>query len=247
MMQKRYNSVYLAPHLDDVVLSCGGQIAQRTRRDERVLIVTVTAGDPPVSNLPPFAQAHHKSWQLDAETVVADRRLEDVTAVQILRADYYHLDLLDAIYRRDGTNGTALYNDDLALFGEIPQAEADLVDRLARQFAALPATDHVIAPLTVGGHIDHRLTRAAAEKVFPVLTYYEDYPYVQWNGLGSSVSADWDCEIVQLSVDDLAIKIAAIAAYQSQIEHLFENIEDMRQRVTAYAKKIGGERLWMQR
>ena len=41
----RYHAIYLAPHLDDAVLSCGGQIFERTARGENVLVVTVMAGD----------------------------------------------------------------------------------------------------------------------------------------------------------------------------------------------------------
>lgn len=245
-MHERYNVLYLAPHLDDVALSCGGQIAQRAARGERVLIVTVTAGDPSADNLPPFAQAHHQSWQLDAETVVANRRAEDVDAAKILGADYHHLDFLDAIYRRHGEDGAALYNDDLALFNEIEPAEAQLVDELAHQLAALPSADLVISPLTVGGHVDHRLVRKSAEIAYDQLAYYEDYPYVQWNGLGDSVNGDWESETITLTSHDLKTKIGAIAAYKSQIEHLFENLADMQQRVTAYANTVGGERLWKQ-
>ncbi len=242
-MRERYNALYIAPHLDDVALSCGGQIAKRTRLGEQVLIVTVTAGDPPVDDLPPFALAHHQSWQLDAETVVADRRAEDIESARCLGADYHHLDLLDAIYRRSH-DGQALYNNDLQLFSTVPSAEATLLEQLAVKLRGLPSADLVVAPLAIGGHVDHRLVRQAAEQTFATLTYYEDYPYVQWGGLGDAVASGWECELISISEKDHRAKIAAIAAYKSQIEHLFENYTDMQMRVTAYADQIGGERLW---
>lgn len=243
-MQERYNVIYIAPHLDDVALSCGGQIAQRTHRGEKVLIVTITAGDPPTGNLPPFAQAHHVSWQLDAETVVADRRAEDARSAQILGADYCHFDLLDAIYRREGKDGSAHYNNDLQLFGDIAPVESVLVDQLVEKLLGLPSADLIIAPLAIGGHVDHRMTRFAAESAFATLVYYEDYPYVQWNGLGDSVTTGWMSELIPISEDALTTKIAAIAAYKSQIDHLFEDYDDMLVQVTTYAHQIGGERLW---
>ncbi|MEZ4728018.1 MAG: PIG-L family deacetylase [Caldilineaceae bacterium] len=46
-MPSVYDAIYLSPHLDDVALSCGGQIFGATRTGQRVLIVTITAGDPP--------------------------------------------------------------------------------------------------------------------------------------------------------------------------------------------------------
>ncbi len=243
-MQERYHTLYLAPHLDDVALSCGGQIAQRTQRGDRVLIVTVTAGDPPTENLPPFAQAHHQSWHLNAETVVAERRAEDARSAQILGADYCHLNLLDAIYRRSSTDGQALYNDDSQLFSEVAPAEAVLIEQLTEQLVRLPSADLIISPLAVGGHVDHRLVRQSAEQAFPTLAYYEDYPYVQWGGLGDVVVGNWESTLIPLSADELATKIEAITAYQSQIDHLFESLEDMRQCIIAYTEQIGGERLW---
>ncbi|HFC11960.1 MAG TPA: hypothetical protein ENJ56_03875, partial [Anaerolineae bacterium] len=74
IMLAHYTYIFLAPHLDDVVLSCGGQIAQYTQAGETVLIVSITAGNPSLDNLPPFAQAHHISWALDEDAVAGRRR-----------------------------------------------------------------------------------------------------------------------------------------------------------------------------
>ncbi len=43
---REYAHIYIAPHLDDAVLSCGGQIAQHTATGARVLVVTICAGSP---------------------------------------------------------------------------------------------------------------------------------------------------------------------------------------------------------
>ncbi len=39
--------LFLSPHPDDAVLSCGGLIHQLTQKGEPVTILTVMAGDPP--------------------------------------------------------------------------------------------------------------------------------------------------------------------------------------------------------
>ena len=245
-MQERYSALYLAPHLDDVALSCGGQIAQRTRDGERVLVATVTAGDPSAENLPPFAQAHHEAWNLSAEMVVRNRRAEDARAAAILGAEYVHLPLLDAIYRVDSA-GAALYESDETLFGEVASVEDSLVDEIVAMLRKLPAADQVVAPLTVGGHVDHRLTRLAAERAFDSLLYYEDYPYAQRNGLEAGYISKFEATTLLLSDEAIETKIAAIEAYESQVDHLFEDIDDMRGKVRDYVQQVGGERLWKKR
>src|SRR4030042_1739567 len=68
--------VYLAPHLDDAVFSCGGLIARQTANDEAVTVVTVCAGDTPVGELTPFAVELHRQWG-GAGSPIAARRAED--------------------------------------------------------------------------------------------------------------------------------------------------------------------------
>lgn len=243
-MLNHYTHIYLAPHLDDVVLSCGGQIAQYTQAGEPVLIVSITAGDPALDHLPPFAQAHHDSWQL-AANAVEGRRNEDSAACESLGADWLHLAVHDAIYRRHPVTDEAFYNNDDQLFGPINSAEVTLITTIAAQLRQLPTADHIICPLTVGNHVDHQLTRLAAETAFTIpLSYYEDYPYAHRHGLGNTVATGWQGKIVPISAVALQKKLAAIALYKSQVDHLFANSADMLAQVTAYTQQINGEKIW---
>ncbi|MCZ7552073.1 MAG: hypothetical protein M5U05_05720 [Anaerolineales bacterium] len=65
------------------------------------------------------------------------------------------------------------------MFGPIHPLEAGLVKRLSQKLSrAIPAEAQVVCPLAIGGHVDHRLTRAAAEAARQALLYYLDFPYV---------------------------------------------------------------------
>ncbi|MFO7679411.1 MAG: hypothetical protein R6X34_05120, partial [Chloroflexota bacterium] len=56
------------------------------------------------------------------------------------------------------------------------------------QMAALPTAGRVVAPLGVGRHADHLITRRAAELCFgAALWYYEDFPYVREAGALTAV------------------------------------------------------------
>ncbi len=180
-MYAHYAAIYLSPHLDDVALSCGGAIAAQTRAGEPVLIVSITAGDPP-TQVSAYAESLHTRWELVTNATAA-RRAEDLAACALLGADAQHWNLPDCIYRLDD-QGVPFYVSDADIFGQVAPDEKALVARLAAQMAQLPPARRIVVPLGVGNHVDHQLTRLAAEQAFgrTALEYYEDYPYAQQPG-----------------------------------------------------------------
>jgi len=193
--------VYLSPHLDDAVLSCGGQIAQYARRGERVIVATVFAGDVPAEAAQTaFVQELHARWGA-GENPPAARRAEDVEACRVLGAEAIHLGFPDCVYRL-GRMGGPLYPTREAIFGEAAPVETPLVEEIVRALdrlaadvwpeAAGPARGAryrgavVYLPLTAGHHVDHQIVRAAGERWAGSqvagglrIAYYEDYPYAE--------------------------------------------------------------------
>lgn len=248
-MRSHYHSIYLSPHLDDVVLSCGGQIHAQTRSGQTVLVVTIMAGEPAPASLSKFAQSLHGRWQLDEKNVVAERREEDRKACRIVGADCIQWDIPDCIYRVHPSTTQTLYPDREAIFGPVQEVEKGLVDALAQRLAGLPERDQLVAPLTVGNHVDHQITRLAAESVArSTLAYYEDYPYAQVEGALSAALDEekvaWRSRVVPLEEQDLQAKIASISAYVSQLSTFFADRSDLEQQVRLFTHKVGGERLW---
>jgi len=124
--------VYLSPHLDDAVLSCGGLIAAQVRLGHPVLILTVCAGDPPAGELTPLARVLHERWQTGLQTA-AVRRAEDLAACARLGAAARHLDLPDCIYRRSPKTGFPVISANEDLFAPIHPDEIPLVAALAER------------------------------------------------------------------------------------------------------------------
>lgn len=250
-MQPFYDAIYLSPHLDDVALSCGGQVFQATRVGQRILIVTITAGDPPQAAVSGYAQSLHDRWELLTDAV-AVRRAEDQAANAILGAETLHWSLPDCIYRYHPVTGAPLYVSDPDIFGEVHPAEQSLVAALGEQMAALPAHQQLYVPLTIGHHVDHQLTRTAAEQVFAphTLCYYEDYPYAQKaNALAQVIPATshrWQPTVIPLDEAAIDAKIAAIAAFASQFSTFFKDQTDLETQIRTFTTAVGGERIWRQ-
>ncbi|MEZ4517067.1 MAG: PIG-L family deacetylase [Chloroflexota bacterium] len=248
-----YDHLYLSPHLDDAVLSCGGQIYQQTAAGESVLVVTVTAGDPPPTGpLSPIAQELHDRWNaglahpVARSAIIEQRRDEDSAACSIMGADYLHWPVMDCIYRADPATGAFLYLDTPGLFGDVDPAETPLIDTLKAYMSALPSAGQVYIPLGVGNHVDHQLTRQAAEQVFGEALFYEEYPYVAAPGalekvLPPAVRDAWEPVVVPLSEPAMVAKIAAIIAYDSQISSFFLDNDDLERRVRAISQRLWAE------
>jgi LmbE family N-acetylglucosaminyl deacetylase len=251
IMNSYYDSIYLSPHLDDAILSCGGQIYQQIQSGKGVLVVTSMAGYPPNGDLSSFAMSLQERWEL-AEDAVATRRQEDAAASQVLGVDILHWDIPDCIYRLDPASGEALYASEEALFGQIHVADYDLIDDLVRYMTNLPMHQRILIPMAVGHHVDHQLVRLAAERWSDKagFAYYEEYPYVrELASIEAMLTPEgkWQPEVIPISKQALSAKIRAASCYRSQISSFFNDFEDLAVQITLYSQKVGGERLWYTR
>jgi LmbE family N-acetylglucosaminyl deacetylase len=263
--------VYLSPHLDDAVLSCGAAIHQRCHAGDRVVVLTIFAGAPDDSR--PLAS--HARLLYDPlgtpDEGVSLRRDEDRAALALLGAEAEYLHLPDCVFRCDPVSGVACYGTKPAVFGAIHPQERELPDHLAelliRWLRQYPGAS-VYAPLAVGSHVDHLICRRAASRLhehdWPVC-YYEEFPYcdpafpyedqaenVTHSSLDTVLAEpqnrDLGSRLHPLSDLDLEKKITAIKAYESQLAPIFSQISDVGPRVRTYAESVGSgkpaERLW---
>lgn len=245
---KPYSHIYISPHLDDAVLSCGGRIWQQTQAGERVLVVTIFASDPPPDTpLSPFAQALHTLWE-HSDNAIARRREEDTEALALLGAKAIHWPYTDCIYRQS-PSGDLFYPNWESLWGEVHPAEDELAAELAARLATLPLLSGgaVYAPLGIGHHVDHQITHRAASGRAP--TCYEDFPYAG-NAQAAPEEGHWQEELSLLSEEALEARIAAIACYRSQISSFWADVAEMAAAVREFAERTGdgrpAERYWKQ-
>ncbi len=240
--------IYLSPHLDDVIYSCGGFIWEQTRAGEEVEIWTICAADSPDEPLSPFAETLHQNWGL-GENAVRVRREEDREASQIVGAEPRYFSYLDCIYRKSDS-GNYYYLSDQDLFGGLDPGEANLINTLTEELKdQLPADARIVVPLGIGNHVDHDLTRKAACRLGIPLYYYADYPYAREID-GKEIlnfmagSAEWEEENFHISKKGSQGWQEALGAYQSQNPVFWENEESLKEEIKAYSSTMGGMRLW---
>ena len=235
--------IYLSPHLDDAALSAGGLIWEQSQAGESVSIWTLFAGDPAPGALSPFAESLHTRWGVGREAIAA-RRAEDHRACRILGARPYHFAIPDCIYRTSDQTHRHLYASEESLFGEVHPDEKILIQKIGQMLGdKIPPDVQVVCPFALGGHVDHRLTRAAAQRLDRPLAYYADYPYLLEN-------PGWDpgqfsSTLHPVSAEGVAAWQNAVAEHHSQISTFWQNTDEMRVEIQAYAREMGGVKLWL--
>jgi len=246
----RYNGgvpwIYLSPHFDDVALSCGGLVWEQAQAGEMVSIWTVCAGEPPAGDFSPFVQELHARWEL-GENASAQRRVEDTNSCRRLGASYHYFSIPDCIYRRHPQMGEFMYASETALNGPLQPGDTQVIHSLQEVLMRSLQPDVVlVCPLGLGAHVDHQLTRLAAEGLGRELWYYADFPYLlQRKALVEQMEQEgWVSQVFPISLEGLEAWQDSVSAHASQISTFWVSDLAMRQAVADYLGWYKGLRLW---
>ena len=228
--------IVLAPHLDDAALSCGALMIHAAERTSVTVATFFTeAGRPPYTL---SARRYlHQVGARNAQALFQQRQAEDRAALEPVGIKCIHVGLTDALFRRlpnpERWSRCARVLPELAhvypvyrmhiISGHIAAADADtlrdvceVVQRLADSGPHL-----VLAPMGIGGHVDHMLVRSAAEMSGARVVYYSDFPYNQRTLFHDGfiqrknlVETQW-FELAEAKAD-------LIRAYGTQVQALFQ-------------------------
>ncbi|MEO8610248.1 MAG: PIG-L family deacetylase [Chloroflexota bacterium] len=255
--------LFLSPHYDDAVLSCGGLIHKLVGEGKRVVVRTVMGGAPLPKDLPdtPIILALHERWEA-GENPVEARIKEDEAAVTSLGASAEHMVYwMDCVYRLS-RKGEALYSSEASLWADIhpDDVAGQLLPTLV--FSPQDVIRGLYVPMGVGKHVDHRIVRNWAlelRKQYPwvALNFYEEYPYIETAGAVDEALKYFaqlqpplklEAENVPLQEADVAAKIKAVGFYTSQIGSFWPDAAAMDTGLRAMLTQTGGgqaaERLW---
>lgn len=239
--------IFLSPHLDDVVFSCGGFLWDLVKQDHQVDVWTFATRDPDLTSLSTYAKSLHVRWN-QWENPSRTRREEDAKALALLGCDPLHLGYLDCIYRKNPSTGEALVNSDDDLFSDQLIKEETLIEEMTRDLRRrLPKGDYsLVLPLAVGNHVDHRNTRLTAEALGLTLLYYADFPYAAKYPSQVESALPENTEPIQFEFSINAINAwqNAVACYASQISSFWPSLDLMKTAITDYARQPYSRTLW---
>jgi len=234
--------IYLSPHLDDVALSLGGLIWEQIQVGQNASIWTICAGDPPPGDFSTFAESLHTRWEVGREAIEL-RRIEDIESCKRIGTEFYHFDIPDCIYRRSPITERFLYDSEDSLWIPVHRDEEFLIDKISEKIRAMLGVGaKLVCPLAIGDHVDHRLTRAAAERLEIPIFYYLDYPYV-CNEDQALLPERFKSTIFPISSDGILAWQASIEAHRSQISTFWGSVDEMRQSILEFHEQMGG--IWI--
>lgn len=224
--------MFVSPHLDDAVLSCGALITHLSPTCPVTVLTVFTSAD----SSPRWGLAARKHLRdlgvTDAAPLFQERRSEDIAVLKEAGASWIHLGFTDALFRRVGETGPGPKATGRSAYpsyrfhvirGRIGPTESMLASNIARMIQEAAVTGRAVAvfgPLGVGSHVDHLITRNAVAASGTNAAYYSDFPYsetdlpdVKFIGSESLQSYSW--------ASGRAENVSLIAGYRTQFAGLF--------------------------
>ncbi len=234
-MPQKPSYLFVSPHLDDAILSCGGLFSYLAPKTD-VTIATV------------FTEAHNSPTSLsirrflknsgydDSEKLFIERRREDKIINDLIGVKTIHLRFTDGLYRlKSNANRLELALGNILqeakfiypLFawqlkmGKVSSNDGQLINEITRKIEGLVGPKTVLfAPVATGSHLDHKIVRRAIEGRFENVIFWSDFPYNVWDNqfssdLGSRGYQRWEWN------NNLDEKIKLIRMIKTQVSLLF--------------------------
>lgn len=238
IISRKIPCYFISPHLDDAILSAGGLITYLSPKTKVTIISLFTkASQKPYTFV--AKRVLQKDWGVsDAEKIFEERRKEDKKACQMAHAACIHLGYVDATWRKKSnpnplvTHASNLLPELIHLYpypNTIHIAKEDhwLMKKIAEELTTIIDMKKpylVFAPIGIGKHIDHIITREICFTTFDNPIFWQDFPYnlrlkadtnfIMKNKLKE---VSWDTNITK--------KKDLILTYASQIKGMFPNGE----------------------
>lgn len=182
--------VFVSPHFDDVVLSCGQLMTDLAKRNKKITVINV------------FTKAHSGPYTLSAKTFLSssgsytnatklysNRAKEDEIALSSIKVKkVINLGFTDALFRKLKTTNwiNKLIPETVHLYPtyrwHIVKNNISLkdnsVEKITARLSRLVKKNAIIfAPLGIATHVDHVIAKEACERLGNKIVYYSEFPY----------------------------------------------------------------------
>lgn len=220
--------VFLSPHLDDAVLSCGDLMEHLKKNNKEIQVVSFFT-QARANILSPFIRLFLSRCDSDnAEALFAQRRQEDTNALHLFHAKLIHYNYLDAGWR---TNSKGFYYPTVedVFSGTIHPDEKLLSLKITKRLLFLQKQARFkktmfFAPLGIGNHVDHVIIHKASQSLQSPMLYWEDVPYNMSPGIkGDFLFRYPHYQLVLPYYIRSHLKMHAIKKYKTQLKGLFSD------------------------
>jgi len=196
IIKSKKNCVFVSPHLDDAILSCGGLIYFLSSQTEvKVINVFTKVSNSKASySIKKFVR---KCGYNDAKKLFQDRIVEDEKVLGRINIKPINLGFTDALWRtkrfqKGFRKILAKYIPELRfiypsglhlLSGKISKFDTGIVEKVSRAiFGSVDVSDSILfVPLAIGNHVDHVIVRKACETLGGQIIFWSDFPYSSTN------------------------------------------------------------------
>ena len=232
------SALFISPHLDDAVFSCGATIARLVESGSDVTVLTVFTGDVAFPTGFALECQTGKGLAPDAD-YMALRRQEDRAALKIMGvSSVIHWPFLEAPYRG--------YNSPPELFAGLREGD-DVWRNIRRELEGLGSAngqlpfDCVFGPQGLGNHVDHlQVIRALGG--FENVSWYRDTPYaLREPDAVPSLLLPLELKPQATLFGDATLfqKVAACCAYESQLGFQFGGAMEAARKLTEFHRAEG--------
>ncbi|OGK09704.1 hypothetical protein A2767_07625 [Candidatus Roizmanbacteria bacterium RIFCSPHIGHO2_01_FULL_35_10] len=192
IVKNRTRCVFISPHLDDAILSCGGLISSlRDKINMEVVSVFTRPGVRPETK---FVRRFITSCGYkNSELLFADRLGEDRVLFKKLGVSFKYLSFIDAVWRKKRINKVLadllgrinpefihIYPKDQDVFsGTISSSDKITLILVEKKILEAIKDDNIVVflPIGTGLHVDHIIIREICRKNFKKVIYWSDFPY----------------------------------------------------------------------
>lgn len=225
--------IFLSPHLDDAIFSCGNLLELLKINRKKIHIITFFTKTKITSPLTPQAKLLLKvsGNYSDPQRLFEDRKLEDKNALKLFNASYVHLDYIDACFRTIATSNRPIYKSEKQQYsGNVAKHDMQLIKLIANDTKKLinnfSSQRLILAPMGIGSHADHLIISKIARNLNENVALWADYPYsiTEENRRKFFKNVDltkFDQFTIQKNSQKNNLKVKAIKQYKSQIESQF--------------------------
>lgn len=229
--------IFISPHLDDAVLSCGELIYKLVNnKNAKCKILTIFTGSIKSHKISCAIQQFHLNCQRGRDLMLF-RKQEDAEATKILNCTYEHLEFPECIYRTN-EEGAYIYPKLDQIYKYNPAQEKyyeEKIENILFKKLKDKINTEIYAPLSIGNHVDHVITNKImyqlSKKIPGIIYYYEDVPYIfkvtDKTEEMKTKTKQLKMKIIKISDSEWQRKILAVLLYKSQMHVMWKNVKAM--------------------